>query len=255
MLGVLVLCGCRGDAIAGSTRRFPAGTGFVRQEFNIDGTSHTLWMFIPKAYDPQRPAPAIIFLHGLFEAGGNGENCLSAGLGPVIAKSPETWPFITIFPQSDGTWRGEQRERIAIGALDCAESRYAIDHDRVILAGLSYGALGTWEIGARHPDRFAALVPVSGHRATDLAERLIDLPIWAFSMRGDPFVGSESSETMCAQISEHGGNARLTEFSGIGHDCWDRAIADSNLVEWMLEQHRSPVASGAAAHPAIAKVE
>src|SRR6185503_2437513 len=114
----------------------------------------------------------------------------------------------TIFPQSTGTWCGDDRDRLAIAALDFAQREYSIDPDRVILAGLSYGALGTWQIGAKHTDRFAALVPVSGHRATELVERLVLLPVWAFDTRGDPIVSSKSSEEMCQELQKRGGIAR-----------------------------------------------
>src|SRR5438874_7072887 len=182
--------GCRGDAIVHSTTKFPAGTGFVRHEFQFEGRPRTLWVFLPRNYSPDRKFPAIVFLHGLFEAG-DGEACLTGGLGPVIAEHPENWPFVTIFPQSTGTWRGDERDRFVVATLDYAQQTFSIDPDRVILAGLSYGALGTWQIGANHPDRFAALVPVSGKSATALVQRLVLLPVWAFDMRGDPIVNSQ----------------------------------------------------------------
>lgn len=232
--------GCRGDAVVRSTHGFPEGTGFTRHVIEVDGIARPVWVFIPKDYSPARTYPTILFLHGLFEAGSGYDNAVSAGLGPVIAKNPDAWPFITIFPQSDGTWKGEAREHIALGALDYAETHWSVDQDRVILAGLSYGALGTWQIGAKHSDRFAALVPVSGHRATDLVERLVMLPVWAFAFSGDPIVKAQSSEQMCSEISQHGGVARLTEFFGVGHDGWDKAVSESNVVSWMLEQRRNP---------------
>src|SRR5262249_53964049 len=156
-----------------------AGRGFIEQNVTVDGQSHTVWVFVPKDYRPGVKYPAILFLHGLFEAGNGGNKCVSAGLGPVIANQPEKWPFITIFPQSTGTWRGEERDHLAMAALDMAQAKYSIDSDRVVLAGLSYGGLGTWEVGARHRERFAALVPVSGHKATEDIDRLILLPVWA----------------------------------------------------------------------------
>ena len=197
-LALTLLClGCNagGGVIVQSTKEFPNGTGFVRREFTFDGKPQTLWVFLPKIYSPHRKFPAIVFLHGLFEAG-KGESCLAGGLGPVIAQNPDAWPFITVFPQSSGTWRGSERDRLVMAALESAESEFSIDQDRVILAGLSYGALGTWEIGANHADRFAALVPVSGHSATELVQRLVLLPVWAFDTLDDPVVKAESSEEM-----------------------------------------------------------
>lgn len=239
----LMLCvagGCAGPGVAGSTRQFPKGTGFIKCEFVFEGESRPLWVFVPKDYHSGRRYPTILFLHGLFEAGHTGDACLTGGLGPVIARKPEKWPFITVFPQSDGTWRGEDRDRLAMAALEFAQREYAVDPDRIILAGLSYGALGTWQIGARHPERFAALVPVSGHRATEVVERIVMLPVWAFAFASDPWVSSTGSEEMCREIGRNGGEARLTEFAGVGHDGWGLAVDQSDLVAWMLSRRRAP---------------
>src|SRR3954467_6111570 len=176
--------GCRSDSVAQSTRDFAPGRGFVQCQMTFEGKPRPLWVFLPNDYSPDQKFPAIVFLHGLFESGNGDAGCLKGGLGPVIAEHPESWPFVTIFPQSTGTWRGEDRDRLVIASLDYAQHAFSINPNRVILAGLSYGALGTWQIGANHPDRFAALVPVSGHRATELAERLVLLPVWAFDMQG-----------------------------------------------------------------------
>jgi len=251
--------GCQSGAqVAHSTATFRPGTGFTHHQIMVDGTPRNVWVFLPKDYKPTKKYPTILFLHGLFEAGEDYQKCLSAGLGPVIAKNPDRWPFITVFPQSDGNWKGEARERIAIVALDYTQAHYSVDRDRVILAGLSYGALGTWEIGAKHSERFAALVPVSGHRATEMVERLIMVPVWAFAYTGDMFVQPQSSEEMCREIAERGGKAKLTEFEGVGHDGWGRAVAESNLVEWMLAQHRTnmtPAPVPAAGRTALAHIE
>ncbi|HEX3356111.1 MAG TPA: hypothetical protein VHS31_03930 [Tepidisphaeraceae bacterium] len=258
-LGVL-LClallntGCQADAVANSTTQFPSQTGFTKHEITVDGQSHVVWVFIPRNYKPDYKYPAILFLHGLFEAGDGGDKVLGAGLGPVIGGDPDKWPFITIFPQSNGTWQGDDRDRLAIASLDYAESQWNIDQDRVILAGLSYGALGVWEVGAHHPDRFAALVPVSGHKATEWVDRLIFLPVWAFSAKDDPYVPATGSEEMCRDINQRGGWARLTEFFGGDHDCWQLAVKESNLVNWMLIQRRKAPYAAEPPRPVMASM-
>ncbi|CAN5401458.1 hypothetical protein BH09PLA1_BH09PLA1_33850 [soil metagenome] len=238
LLGLLMLGGCRTSNAAKATAQFPRGTGFVRHQFRFDGATRSVWMFVPKNYRRAERYPTIVFLHGLFEAGDDSEKCLSAGLGPVIARSPDDWQFITIFPQSNGTWRGEDRQRFVMAALNSVEERWSVDLDRVTLAGLSYGALGVWEIGANNPDRFAALVPIAGPGATELVPRLRVLPVWAFNFRGDLIISSSGADEMCEQITDQGGNALQTKFDGVGHDCWDRAVAESDLVDWMLHQRR-----------------
>jgi predicted peptidase len=241
LLPLLAAGGCSGAHVAASTKTFPEKTGFVQRPILVDGVSTNVWVFVPPDYTPNRMYPAILFLHGLFEQGSDGSaNVLSAGLGPIIARAPERWPFITIMPQSNGTWRGPERDRLAMAALDDAVKHYMIDRQRIILAGLSYGGLGVWEIGARHPDRFAALVPVSGLSDDEAAKNLASVPVWAFASEGDPIVSSGNSVNMCHDIQAGGGRARVTLFKGGQHDCWAQVVDDTEAVRWMLMQTRNP---------------
>jgi predicted peptidase len=233
------IMGCvSGASVQRTTQKFPQGTGFVTRTVIVDQSERKFAVFIPRDYSPGKKYPAIVFLHGLFESGRDAKRCLSAGLGPVIAKDPEHWPFISIFPQTMGSWRGETNERLAMACLDDVEANYSVDRSRVILAGLSYGGRGTWEIGARHRDRFAALVPMSGDAAYDACNKLKDMPVWAFHYTGDPFIPSSDAERMVEKIRSVGGKARLTEFDAIGHDCWTRACSETDVVKWMLQQRR-----------------
>jgi predicted peptidase len=246
-LGLFAGCVGKGNAVVRSTREFPAGRGFVCREMTIGSEKRAMWVFVPRSYDGSSRYPAIVFLHGLFEAGSDGRRALTGGLGPVIARDPDDWPFIVLFPQSSGTWRGARRERLVVETLDWALREYQIDRDRVILAGLSYGGLGAWQIGAKHHARFAAIVSVSGFRDTSAAPLLARVPVWAFHSKGDPFVPSRGARIMCRQIESHGGAARLTVFDSMDHDCWDRAVGQSDLVPWMLMQRRDPTLVTAAA--------
>ena len=71
------------------------------------------------------------------------------------------------------------------------------------------------------------------------------LPVWAFNFRGDWVISSDAADDMCEQLQARGGKPKQTKFNGIGHDCWDKAVTESELVSWMLEQRVSarPVAS------------
>ena len=221
------IMGCvSGASVQRTTREFPQGTGFQTRTVIVDEKERKFAVFVPRDYSPRKKYPTIVFLHGLFESGRNAKRCLSAGLGPVIAKDPEHWPFISVFPQTFGSWRGASNERLVIACLDDVEANFSVGR-------------GTWEIGAKHRDRFAALVPMSGDAAFDACNRLKDMPIWAFHYSGDPFIPSSDAQKMVEKIRAAGGRAKLTEFDSIGHDCWTRACSETDVVNWMLQQRRS----------------
>src|SRR6266704_1344618 len=140
------IMGCvSGASVHRTTQDFPQGTGFATRTVTVDNKERKFAVFIPRDYSAKKKYPTIVFLHGFFESGRDAKRCLSAGLGPVIAKDPEHWPFISVFPQTMGSWRGASYERLAMACLDDVEANYSVDRNRVILAGLSYGGRGTWE--------------------------------------------------------------------------------------------------------------
>jgi predicted peptidase len=242
MAGMLVLAaagGCNsGSAVLESTKGFPQGTGFQTFPLKVGGSDYKYSVFVPRDYSPQKKYPAIVFLHGVLEAGSDATKNVGVGIGPHVSESAATWPFITVFPQSGGDWQGEERDRLCMAALDDTARRCNVDPDRVILTGLSNGGQGVWLIGAAHKDRFAALVPVAGFSAYDACSKLKGIPIWCFHNSVDPFVPSSGSAEMCKRINDAGGSAKYTQFSGFGHDIWDKVYGNQELMKWMLAQRR-----------------
>ena len=161
------------------------------------------------------------------------------GIGPEAKKNANNFPFIVIFPQCNGGgWSSPEHEKIAITALDQATRKYSIDPNRVILTGLSTGGYGTWRIGAKYRDRFAALVPMCGYSFYEGVSMLTTTPIWCWHYSTDWAVSSGASKEMVKRINASGGNAKLTTPGGLGHDVWTVAYRDPALREWMLQQRR-----------------
>ena len=44
------------------------------------------------------------------------------------------------------------------------------------------------------------------------------------------------SRSIVAALRRVGGNVRYTEYPGVGHDSWDLAYADADMVKWLLKQ-------------------
>jgi len=236
LLVSLVSIGCGSDPTGRVNAAAPQNTGFLARSVVVDGQTRNYSVFIPFSYTPEQTWPAIVFLHGIGEAGSDGRKCLNVGLAPVIADQPSTFSFIAIFPHSDGDWKGADRERLVLACLDDCLRDLAIDPDRVALTGISTGGYGTWHIGALHPDQFSALVPLCAYKDSDDVARLTRMPVWAFHNSGDPFVWSSDSREMVQRINAAGGQAKYTQYGEVGHDCWSRAYREQDLWNWLLEQ-------------------
>src|SRR5258706_9780964 len=139
-LALFHIMGCvSGASVQRTTKEFPQGTGFQTRIVTVDQQERKFAVFVPRDYSPRKKYPTIVFLHGLFESGRDAKRCLSAGLGPVIAKDVEHWPFISAFPQTMGSWRGGRNERVAMGGLGGGEANFAGGKGRVVLGGVAVG--------------------------------------------------------------------------------------------------------------------
>lgn len=222
----------------------PSGepTGFLIKSLPAGGRKYGL--FVPQAYSPQRRWPVIVFLHGIGEAGGDPQSAMRVGLGPAIHDQQATFPFIVIFAQSHGGWdENSDAARDVLAALDQVKRDYSVNEDCVTLTGLSTGGYGTWALGARHKDKFSALVPMAAYSDHKDVDQLTDIPVWCFHNTGDPFVLAAGSHSMVNQINERGGHAEYTELFAPGHDCWSHAYSEDKLFNWMLQQRRNSAAA------------
>jgi predicted peptidase len=253
MLGSLVLAGCNG-----ATNR---ALELVGQDGNNKGFNfktltrgdhvRKYGVFIPLNYKPTQKYPVIIFLQGVGEGAGFGEGDgknMTVGLGPFVALQRESFPFIVIFPQSSGGWDAESEyAQDVITALDDVSKQYSVDPDRVSLTGLSTGGYGTYAIGARYADRFAALVPMGSNSCdTSLADKLVRVSVRAYcSEAGDIFAG-DNDRRMVEKIKTLGGNAEFIQTPTTGHDCWEYVYGSGDLFAWLQTQRRRPAAASTA---------
>ena len=113
-----------------------------------------------------------------------------------------------------------------------------VDPDRVYLVGHSIGGNATWALAAHRSERFAAIAPICGRGNPALAERLRDLPTWAFHGAEDRVVPQEDSELIVTALKEAGGVARLTVSPGVVHDDRPPTYANRSFFEWLLQHRR-----------------
>jgi predicted peptidase len=254
--GLLLLCSL---TISGAAAAQTPETGFLDRAVTVAGHEYPYQVYVPRDYDAGARWPVILFLHGAGERGEDGVFQTAVGLGDAIRRDAARWRAIVVLPQSprDSLWTGRPAEA-AMAALDRTLAELSADPDRVYLTGLSMGGNGTWYLAYRHPERFAAVVPICGWVAADvglparaavvpaedgepfaaLARRLKDVPVWIFHGEVDPVVPVEESRKAAAALEAVGGDVRYTEFLGVDHFSWDPAYRSVEFGTWLFAQRR-----------------
>jgi len=231
-----VFCLCLSQASAADSK---IEHGFLpRVHKDKDGKEAKYVLFIPHDYKGDKEYPLILFLHGAGETGTDGEKQAKQGIGNAIRKLEKTFPCIVVFPQSQKrTWQADSDDaQRALEILANTQKEYKVDAKRIYLSGLSMGGYGTWSLAVKHPDRWAAIVPICGRGDPSMAEKIKDVPCWAFHGDKDTAVKVEGSRDMIEAIKKAGGMPKYTEYPGVGHNSWDAAYGTKELYDWLLGQ-------------------
>jgi predicted peptidase len=96
------------------------------------------------------------------------------------------------------------------------------------------------QLAARYPERFAAVVAVSGrYPDRSMVSRLKGLPLWMWHGDADAVVPVTESRSLVEQLKSAGNKSvRYTELSGLGHDIFDTVYLDQAVSTWLLAQKR-----------------
>lgn len=134
----------------------------------------------------------------------------------------------------------EQVESDLLAMLTHVQSQFNGDKQRTYITGLSYGGFGTWFMASKHPDLFAAAVPVVGWGHPDLMEPIAKakLPVWVFAGGRDSAVDEKYFYAGINRLESLGGSVRFTIHEDMGHDAWKRVYASDDLYQWLLEQKK-----------------
>jgi poly(3-hydroxybutyrate) depolymerase len=276
--------------VAAGEDPYRTATGMIVKAYRAewDGTLQPYALSVPRDYKPGRPGgwPLIVALHGAFSDHRHNlrrvfgldnrprENDAEASRNELPL--PDV-PALVVSPFG----RGELMGYDGLGGDDVmrviADVRraYDVDPERISLTGLSMGGGGTWQIGLRHPELFAALAPVCAvadyRRMVPPAEaRLYDvdaldrespaalagnaarMQVFIFHGAKDttvPVVDSRKMVDRFKALGMLGKNVRYTEYPDVAHNAWIPAYKDAALLRTLAGVKRDPAAPKAAAPP------
>lgn len=198
------------------------------------------YLSLPEDYSSEKVFPMIVFLHGAGERG-NGRDELhlikKEGICRYLAEG-KTYPAIVLCPQCPRRLVWDNLVFELKELIDYIADSFHADRHRISLTGISMGGYGTWQMGMTYPNFFSALAPVCSGGFSWRSENLITTPVWAFHGTADPAVPWRNSQEMVEAVNAKGGSARLTLFEGVVHESWDCAYLQTDVISWLLEQHR-----------------
>jgi len=224
--------------------------GFAARSFTAaNGDTMPYRLFVPEASARSKPLPLILYLHGSGGVGRDNQKQISGGntLGThtwTTAAAQQKHPAFVLAPQLAEAGRSPRLNGwppfagTVLEIVAAVSREFAIDADRIYVTGQSLGGYGTWDFITKHPDVFAAAVPLCGGGNPSRIEAARTLPIWAFHGGQDQVVPVTESRVLIAALQRAGSPVKYTEYPDAEHDVWTRAYAERDLADWLFAQRR-----------------
>lgn len=206
--------------------------------------------------------PLVISLHGIKEKGTSStdraqvlndlDKVANVGM-PKYVKQGKKFPFILVSPQlksNHASWPPD----FVIEVLKYVQQELRIDERRIYLTGLSLGGYGVWKTAGEYPGVFAAIAPICpGGSALDKANAIAaaNVAAWGFHGSSDHIASYTITTKMISALNASPKKpnplAKVTLFPGMGHNIWDNAYLETNLLNWLLGFKKGGTPSPAAA--------
>lgn len=231
---------------------------FEKKELIVAEDTLPYRILYPENFDIEKTYPLIMFLHGAGERGNDNEKQLTHGSALFLEQNNRTkYPAIVIMPQcaTDDYWAQVEVDRsnypiqldfqfekgptkamgLVLHLLDDFQNENFVNKNQTYVMGLSMGGMGTYEVLARNPNRFAAAIAICGagdpKYVTKYAKKI---PVWAFHGSKDNVVAPIHSITMVSALLKEGAFPRLTLYDFANHNSWDSAFAEPELLPWLF---------------------
>ncbi len=230
-------------------------------KFRSGGLEWEYSIRLPKGYDGRKRFPVLVLPDhgsvspedgiGFWEGNKDAEEYIL--FRPVIVKHQEDkarFPDQQFFAR-DMAIAGRMRDALRVLRL-----HYAVDHDRLVMTGLSQAGYYTWYYAISFPDDFAAIVPessggiavktlvMSGRNLAALAVRILHT-------EGDPVTPMADAEAMGRSIEDAGGKVEFIRYTDADYPKGPpprrhpgpHHLRLQNVLPWGLKQKRAPPAS------------
>jgi polyhydroxybutyrate depolymerase len=178
------------------------GPGDHECSLTINVQERSYLVHIPESYDPSKPTPIVLALHGVTMTGptmagfcGMSAKADAAGFIVVYPDGTGNKPFL--FWNAGGDWEavGRKPDDVAfIGKLlDDLARQVNVDEKRIYACGMSNGAMMCYRLAAELSDRIAAIATIAGTVAVPESNPKRPVPVIHFHGTNDKMVPFETA--------------------------------------------------------------
>lgn len=219
-----------------------------------------LYMVSPST---KKPCGLLLSLHG----GGEGQGDAGSAHSIWSGATGEGYTVISpeVMAKVSSAWNEEQEERFVLDLIEAAKRTFPVDTNRICVAGHSMGGDGSWMIGGRNADLFAAAAPLAGsvmpymrpgtlnRRETPLSDylglmegvlpNLMHVPYWIAHSADDRNEAIHPDDLATARLkrlqARHAGKYDFVydRIDGNGHALPPKGVGP--ILDWMAKKTRA----------------
>jgi poly(3-hydroxybutyrate) depolymerase len=205
-------------------------------DFKEAGRPMNYELFVPSKYDKTKPTPLVVALHCL---GSDAQHMIRY---EGLTEQAEAHGFLVVAPMgynsrgwygsrgsgrasergdaaSDPANLGELSEQDVMNVLGLVRKEFNVDGGRIFLMGHSMGGGGTWYLGTKHPEIWAALAPAAPaiYTSPDALASVTKLPVIVIQGDQDALVDVKVTRQWVAKMKELGMKYTYIEVPGGDH--------------------------------------
>lgn len=207
-------------------------------ELRRDAAGSPVLIVPPEKLKIDEPAPLIIAFHGYGDRAGNYPELWrgpAEQIGAIIAAPQGERSVGSGFAWGDV----DKADAVLLETLEKVEELYAIDRDRVVVTGFSQGGFIAMELGIRHPDLFAGVIPIAGPYVPEIdapTQVAGDYPKYYFIV-GSRDRTADEVRRAAADFQAAGYEVELKVVSGTGHTLPENSDRElSRALRFVLER-------------------
>jgi predicted peptidase len=217
--------------------------GFAQSETagkinTVTVVKHELGYALHKPANTKENKPLIVFISGDGEKGTDIEKVKING--PLKYLKTHQLDAYVLAPQckEDENWDIESIYELILKI----QKENKIDPSRIYVTGLSSGGWAAWNLALSYPEKFAAIVPISGF--VDLIQlegacKIANIPTRIFHGLLDDVVKVDYAITIYKELKKcDAKDVQLTIFDDAGHDSWTRVYDNPEIYDWMFKQNK-----------------